>query len=240
MKTTPLLLALALAAPAHADEGEWTGQVTPYLWGSALGGTLTPFTGAPTVSINKSLSEVLEDSDGAFFISGFARRDRLVLLADFSTSSSSKEGRVPPGVPAEGKLEQSSLTLAAGWRVMDEERFTIDLLAGLRRWDIDAQVDVPLMGVSRSPGLTFTDPLLAARANIALSPKWSLLGYVDAGIGGSGSDSTYQWLATLNYQPGERWVFSGGLRVLSLDYRDGGTRLDARLAGPLLGASWRF
>jgi len=239
MKAAALLLAL-VAAPVAAQDGEWTGQVTPYLWGAGLGGTLTPFTGAPTVRIDKSLSEVLEDSDGAFFLSAYARRDRLVLLGDFSYAASSKDGRVPPGLPAEGRLRQTSLTLAAGWRVHDGERVAVDLLGGLRHWDVRAAVAVPLVGVSRSPGDSFTDPILAARANVSLSPRWSMIGYVDLGGFGAGSDSTHQWLLVANYAATDTWVFTAGLRALSVDYRDGGTRVDARLAGPLLGASWRF
>ena len=153
MKAATRLNALAVAfaallatAPAAAQDdgsaGEWTGQVTPYLWGSGLGGTLTPFTGAPTVRIDKSFSEVLEDSDGAFFLSAYARRDRLVLLGDVSYAASSKEGRVPPGLPAEGRLRQSSLPLAAGWRVHEGERVAFDLLGGLRHWDVRAAVAV--------------------------------------------------------------------------------------------------
>ena len=65
-------------APAMAQD--WSGQITPYVWGAGLGGDVTPFAGAPTLSFDKSLSEVLEDTDGAFFLSGFARRDRLVLM----------------------------------------------------------------------------------------------------------------------------------------------------------------
>jgi hypothetical protein len=236
--------ALLAAAPAAAQEdgsaGEWTGQVTPYLWGAGLGGTLTPFTGAPTVRIDKSFSEVLEDSDGAFFLSAYARRDRLVLLGDFSYAASSKEGRVPPGLPAEGRLRQNSLTLAAGWRVHEGERVAFDLLGGLRHWDVRAAVAVPLVGVSRSPGDSFTDPILAARANVGLSPRWSMIGYVDVGGFGAGSESTHQWLLVANYAATDTWVFTAGLRALSVDYREGGTRVDARLAGPLVGASWRF
>ncbi|GHC10658.1 hypothetical protein [Thermomonas carbonis] len=103
---------------------------------------------------------MLEDSDGAFFLSAYARRDRLVLLGDFSYSASSKDGLVPPGVPAEGRLHQRSLRLATGLCVHQDERIAVDLLAGLRHW--------------------------------------------------------------------------------SVDYRDRGTRVDATLAGPLIGASWRF
>ena len=239
MRTAALLLALA-AAPACAQPGEWVGQVTPYLWGSGLGGDITPFTGAPTVRVDKSFGEVLEDSDGAFFVSAYARRDRLVLLGDFSYSASSKDGLIPPGLPAEGRLRQTSLTLAAGWRVHQDERIALDLLGGLRHWSVDAAVDVPLAGIARSPGDTFTDPIVAARANLTLSPRWSLIGYVDVGGFGVGSEHTHQWLLVGNYRPGDTWVFSFGLRQLSVDYRNGGTRVDATLAGPLIGASWRF
>ncbi|KFN46452.1 hypothetical protein [Arenimonas metalli] len=238
------ITAILAAAPAAAQEGattgEWTGQVTPYVWGSGLGGTLTPFAGAPTVRIDKSFSEVLEDSDGAFFLSAFARRDRLVLLGDFSYAASSNEGVVPPGLPAEGSLRQTSLTLAAGWRVHEGERVAFDLLGGLRHWDVNAAVAVPLIGVARSPGDSFTDPIFAARANVSLSPRWSVIGYADVGGFGVGSDGTHQWLVVANYAGSDRWVFSAGLRALSVDYREGGTRVDARLAGPLVGASWRF
>ena len=233
-------LAAVPALADTADDGRWVGQITPYVWGAGLGGRITPFTGAPTFSVDKSLREVLEDSDGAFFLSAFARRDRLVLLGDYSYSSSSKDGRIPPGLPAEGQLRQSSLTLAAGWRVLQHERVAVDLLGGLRHWSVRAGVQVPLAGIARSPGSSFTDPILAARANVALAPRWSLIAYADVGGFGTGSENTHQWLVSANYQPGERWVFSLGLRELRVDYRDGGTRVDAKLAGPLLGASWRF
>lgn len=234
------LVALA-SAPALADEaGRWTGQVTPYAWGSGLGGAITPFTGAPTVRFDKSFGEVLEDLDAAFFISGYARRDRLVLLGDLSFSDSSKDGLVPPGIPGEGSLRQTSVTLAGGWRAVQDEGFHLDLLAGLRHWRVRGGVEVPLAGVSRSPDVDFTDPLLAIRANVTLAPRWSLIAYADAGLFPGGSEQTYQWLATVNYAHDERWVFSAGLRKLYVDYRSGGTRLEAALAGPLLGASWRF
>lgn len=239
MKSTMLLIALALAAPAQADDGDWTGQLTPYVWASGMGGKLTPFTGAPTLDIDRSFGEVLEDVDASFFLSGYARRDRLALLGDLGYSRSSKDGVVPPGIPGEGKLRQRSLTLAAGWRAIEGERVNLDLLVGARNWSVRSEVEVPLAGVSKSPSANFTDPLLVARANIALAPAWSLVTYADVGVF-SGSDTTYQWLATANYAPGERWAFSAGFRQLRVDYRDGGTRVDITLSGPIVGASWRF
>lgn len=218
----------------------WVGQVTPYVWAAGMGGRLTPFTGAPTFQVSKSFGDVLEDSDGAFFLTAYARRDRLVLLGDFTHSRSSKDGRVPPGLPAEGRLRQRSLTLAAGWRIAEDGRAAVDVLGGLRQWSVRSEVQVPLAGVARSPGDTFTDPIVAVRVNAPLSPRWSVIGYADVGGFGVGSEHTHQWLVSANYLHGDAWAFSLGLRALAVDYRDGGTRVDVTLAGPVLGASWRF
>jgi hypothetical protein len=229
-----------MADAAGEAASRWVGQVTPYVWAAGMGGRLTPFTGAPAFQVSKSFGEVLEDSDGAFFLSAYARRDRLVLLGDFTHSRSSKEGVVPPGLPAEGRLRQRSLTLAAGWRAFEDERAAVDVLGGVRHWSVRSEVQVPLAGLSRSPGDSFTDPILAVRVNAPLSPRWSVIGYADVGGFGVGSEHTHQWVLSANYLHGERWAFSFGLRELAVDYRDAGTRVDVKLAGPVLGASWRF
>lgn len=239
-----LVAALALAVPMAGAQtskpGAWVGQVTPYVWGAGLGGRLTPFAGAPNFTVSKSFGEIMEDSDGAFFLSAYARRERLVLLGDFTDARSSKQGTIPPGLPADGRLRQRSLTLAAGWRVFEDERAAVDVLGGLRQWSVRSEVAVPAAGLSRSPGDRFTDPVLALRVNAPLSPRWSMIAYADVGGFGVGSDHTHQWLLSANYRHGDRWAFSAGLRQLAVDYRNGGTRVDVVLAGPVIGASWRF
>lgn len=234
------VVSLTLTPALAQDAGAWTMQITPYVWGSGIDGNATPFTGAPTISFERSFSEVLEDLDGAFFLSGFARRDRFVLLGDFSYASSSKQGRVPPGIPAEGELRQTSLTLAAGYRVADAPGMTIDVLAGARQWRIRSSVDVPLAGISRSPSETFADPVVAIRANFALAARWSALLHADAGGFGVGSDNTSQLFGTVNYAISDKAYVSGGYRRLNVDYSSGGTRADITLDGPLLGFTWRF
>ncbi len=227
-----------LALPVAA--AEWRGQITPYVWGTGLGGDITPFAGAPTISFDKSFSDLMEDLDGAFFLSGFARRDRLVLMGDFSWSSSSKSGRLPPGVPAEGKVSQSSLTMLAGYRAVADERLTLDLLAGARAWDIKGSVSAAGGALKSSPSERFADPILALRANVRLAPRWSALVYLDFGGFGVGSEQTDQIVATANYRVNEGLYASVGYRYLSVDYRNGGTRLDVTMSGPLVGLTWRF
>ncbi len=224
--------------PALAED--WSAQVTPYVWATGFGGDITPFTGAPSLSFEKSFSDVVKDLDGAFFLSGYARHNRLVFMGDLSWSSSSKSGRIPPGLPAEGKLTQRSLTLLAGARAVQNDSFTLDLLGGARAWSVKSSVTVAGGMMQASPGKDFVDPILAVRANIALAPQWSAVVYTDFGGFGVGSKSTSQVLATVNYEMNDNLWLSFGYRQLDVDYRSGGTAVDVSMGGPLFGATWRF
>lgn len=235
-----LLPAALFPAVPSASAQEWSGQLTSYVWGSGLGGKLTPFTGAPSLSFNKSFSDVIEDLDGAFFMSGYARNDRMVLLGDLSWSASSREGQLAPGVPAEGKLTQRSLTLAAGYRALDRQDMALDLLAGARAWRIKAEASVAGGAMSASPTEDFVDPILAARARFEIAPRWSAIIYLDLGGFGVGSEHTSQVFTAVNYQMTDNLFLSGGYRRMDLDYRSGGIRADVTMQGPLLGLTWRF
>lgn len=230
---------LCLGSPAVMAQ-DWSGQITPYVWAAGFGGDITPFSGAPTLSFDKGFSDVLDDLDRAFFLSGYARRDLLVVMGDLSWSSSSKEGRLPNGLPASGKLTQRSLTLLAGWRAVENGDFTLDLLGGARAWSIKSNITLAGGLVQASPGKDFVDPILAARANIAIAPQWSAVVYADFGGFGVGSENTSQILATVNYEVNDNLWLSLGYRQLNVDYRSGGTAVDVSMGGPLVGATWRF
>ena len=237
----PLVAALMVAlAPQAAKAQDWSGQVTLYGWGAGVAGDFTPFAGAPTLSFDKSLSEVIEDLDAAFFMTGRARKGDLVLFGDLTYSSSSRDGLVPPGVPAAGEVSIRSITLAAGQRFDAGAGTTVDILGGLRGWSVDGSVSVPLAGVNLSPTEEFVDPILALRINTELAPRWSLLGYIDVGGFGVGSELTWQAAVTANYQATETFYVSAGWRHLYLDYRDGGTLFEGSMSGPIVGATWRF
>ena len=226
--------------PLMAAAQDWSTQVTLYGWGSGVKGDFTPLSGAPTLSFDKSLSEILEDLDGAFFITGLALRGDLVVFADYTYSASSREGLVPPGIPASGEVTLQSFTLAAGRRFDLVGGDSIDLLVGLRAWKVEGEVSVPLAGVDISPEKTFADPIIAVRANAALSDRWSLIGYGDVGGFGVGSELTWQAAVTANYRATDNLFISAGWRELYLDYEDGGTKFDGSMTGPIMGATWSF
>lgn len=236
------------AADEGADRARNAAQITAYAWLAGFAGDIRPGPASPTFRVDKSFGDLLETSDGAFWISGFVRRDRTVFMADFSRTKSSEEGLVPtglpapfpPAVPADGGLKLTSLTGAAGYRVAQTDNATLDLLAGARAWWVRPNLQVPALGVDLAPRENFVDPILAARANFALAPRLSALVYGDIGGFGVGSEATAQIAATLNYRVGRSFVMSGGYRYLGVDYERDGVVVDARLAGPVLGATVVF
>lgn len=230
-------MAAVVAAPAQAQD--WRGQVTLYGWGAGVTGDFTPFTGAPTLSFEKSLSEVLDDLDGAFFVTALARRGDLVLFGDLTYSKASRDGLTPVG-PAAGELTMRSLTLAAGKHFDMGGGSGVALLGGLRAWSIDGQVAAPAIGVDVAPGKDFVDPIVAVRGTTPLSDRWSLLGYLDVGGFGVGSDLTWQLAVAANYRASDKIYLSLGWRHLYVDYSDGGTKFKGAMTGPMVGLTLTF
>ncbi|MCL7714925.1 hypothetical protein [Stenotrophomonas mori] len=232
----------ALASTAHAQAAEadaWRFQLTPYVWMAGLDGQVRPFSGAPLVDVDRPFSKLLNDLDAAAFVTGTARRDRFVLQADFSHASVSSSGTLPIGLPARAKVRQTSLTVTGGYNWTPTAAASVDLMGGLRNWDIKATVEVPGL-VKAHSNSSFTDPIVAARWRQSLAPRWSTLVYGDTGGFGVGSRSTWQLLGAVNYAALDNLHLSLGYRHLSVDYRDGGRRLDFSQGGPMLGVTWLF
>ena len=224
----------------NAQDAGWQGQITPYVWATGVGGDIKPFSGAPTISFDRSFSETLKDLDAAFFINGFARKERFVLAGDLLYSSLSKKGTVSPGVSAKAKMRMASLTLLGGYRAIEDSSMALDVMAGARVWHTRASLSVPVIGEQRSSTHNFIDPVVAVRVNFSLSPSWSMLGYADVGGFGVGSELTKQFALSVNYQVNENIYVSTGYRHLDLDYKDKGMRIDTKLTGPFFGFTWKF
>jgi len=249
-------LALALgiclaAAPARAQEGgdetgRWHFQLTPYVWAAGLEGRIAPSSRLPAIQTSKSFGDLLQDLDVGLFVNGFARRDRLVVNVDLSYLAASRGGHYrlgPVRLRGDASVRQFSTTLSAGYRAVAQEGLSLDLLAGVRIWDVKGDADASLASVpivSTGTRFTWADPILAARLNWRLAPRLTALAYADIGGFGAGARFTWQALGTLNYQATENVYLSAGYRHLAVDYRDGGRRLDVGLSGPLVGVTWRF
>ncbi|MBW9069494.1 hypothetical protein [Agrobacterium pusense] len=251
------------AAPATVDGADWAFQATGYLWATGLNGNISPFRRAPTLHVEKSFSDVMEDLNFGGFLNVWGRYDRFVLSGDImyvDTTDSKAAGPLPalqiPGLPilpagaaidADVDTQEFMATLQAGYRIIDADGFSLDALAGARFWHISNEVAVtashPLIGsvsATHQESFGWVDPVIGARAFFNLTDKLSVQGQFDIGGFGAGSDFTWSALATVNYIFTDTLSVSAGYKVLDVDYSDDGYVFDSRLSGPVVGLTYRF
>jgi hypothetical protein len=234
----------------NAARPEWALQITPYLWAAGIHGDISPFRRAPTLSVDKSFSDIMEDLNLGGFIDVWGRYDRFGFSGDLmyvDTTDSHTLGALPvvgptPGLSADVDTVEFQTTLKAGYRVYDGEDASFDVLAGARFWHISNDLHVRYAGFSRSYGEDFgwVDPVIGFRAFYNLTPRLSLQGQADFGGFGVGSDHTWQALATINYVFSDRLSASAGYKLLNVDYESDGHVFDTTLRGPVVGLTFRF
>jgi hypothetical protein len=245
-----------------AEPQIWALQVTPYMWAAGLDGHISPFRRGPTIGVEKSFSDVMDDLNFGGFINIWGRYDRFVFSGDImyvDTTDGHNTGPLPaftiPGVgviPPGGSIgakvdtKQFTATLMGGYRVIDTSQLTLDALGGVRFWHISNDVTLtgslggPVGSVSYGESFGWVDPLVGLRAFVPLTEKLSLQAQADIGGFGAGSDFTWSALATVNYVFNDRLSGSVGYKVLDVDYNRNGHVYDTRLSGPVLGMTYRF
>lgn len=260
MRRALLLAALAagpIADPAAATEvpaevpedagSGWVWQVSPYVWAAGIDGDVSPFRRAPTIPLDLSFGEVLDDLRMGGFLNLWGRHGRFVVSADVMYVDLTDRGEVPalpslgptPGLSVRVDSRQIAATLLTGWRARTGPGLTLDLLAGLRWWDISTAATARFGGLSRDweEDFSWVDPLLGFRALLPLGERASVLVQADVGLG---ARRTWQALGTLNYVLTDALSASAGYKALSVDYDEDGHVFDATLKGPVLGLTWRF
>lgn len=249
-------------APESAERPTWALQITPYMWAAGFDGHISPFRRGPTIAIDKSFSDVLDDLNFGGFVNVWGRYERLVFSGDVmyvDTTDSHGTGPlpgitipgigvIPPGVNVDAEVDtkQFTATLMGGYRVIDTPQFTLDALGGVRFWHIsnDVTLTASLGGMSRSvshdESFGWVDPLVGMRAFLPITEKLSVQAQADVGGFGVGSDFTWSAMATLNYVLTDHLSASAGYKVLDVDYEHDGHVFDSQLRGPVLGITYRF
>lgn len=276
MKRYAALVALVLCGvpiastdnAAFAQTGErgapWALQVTPYMWAAGVAGEVSPFRQAPTMNVEKSFSDVMDDLNFGGFVNIWARHGRFVFSGDVmyvDTTDSHGTGPlgafqipglgvvIPPGasIDADVDTKQFTATVQGGYRIVDTPQFTLDGLAGARFWYISNDVTVTASHIAigsltarHGESFEWVDPVIGVRAFVPLSARLSLQAQADIGGFGVGSDFTWSALGTFNYILTDHLSASVGYKVLDVDYDRGGHVFNTRLSGPVLGATYRF
>lgn len=243
----PLLTAgvlLAGSAAAHAQDlahtdNNWRFQATPYVWMPSLQGDITIHPVVNKAHVSESFSDIWKDLRAAAFLNATARKQHYVLHADLSHVSLSKNASLPYGLQAKAKVKQTSVSLLGGYNWQLSPNDSLDAMGGARWWNIRTSVNVsPLLDETFKK--SFTDPIVALRWRHQFTPRWSSLVYADLGGFDVGSKFTWQALVSLNYQVRDNIYVSAGYRQLNVDVRSANNRIDLKLGGPVLGATFLF
>lgn len=266
----PLLVALLAATffsgICRAEEG-WTFSLTPYLWLPNINGTLKyaiPPGGGGRPEVETGPNDYLENLSFALMLAGEARKGKWSLFTDliyldFDSESSTVKGvnfggdRISTTLNASTRssLTGATWTVGGGYAVVQEPKYTLDVLGGVRYFGLKASSDWQLSAALNGPqGQVFAqsgsisqkeelwDLIAGVRGRAKLGDgSWFLPYYLDVGAGSS--TLTAQALLGVGYA--FKWgEIVGTYRYVLYDMKDDGLLQDIRFAGPALGATFRF
>lgn len=244
------LAVLLLATPAFGQEPsekDWQVEVTPYLWFAGEHGKNRLGTLAPVQDIDRSIGDMFDNLEAAAYVSGNVRVGRFVALADINyavTEDKLDSPRLfPPPLYGRERIARITGTVAAGWELFENDRVTLDAFGGVRYTRVETVSKLRFNGVFAgrfSKTIDFADPIVGARANVALTDRISLNAYGDIGGFHVSSNLTAQAMATVEYHVTDHLSLLAGYRYLTIDFEDGDTLLDVDVSGPLVGATFRF
>ncbi|BCH23947.1 hypothetical protein [Mesorhizobium sp. L-8-3] len=230
------------AKPIEANG--WTFTVAPYFWMAGLSGDLAQF-GAPTVSIDRSFSDILDDLDFGAMAIGEARYGRFSLIGDVMYTRISSGRGTPRGVAAHSAdISSETFTglFGAGYSVVDRADMRLDIVGGIRVWSVDTEISLDggvLDGASFSDGATWVDGMAGIRGHYSIDPKVYLAGW--GLIGGGAADVDWDVAGVLGYRLNDSLSALLGYRALGVDYsNDRGFVFDVVQQGPIIGLSMHF
>ena len=230
----------ASTAQTETDEKKWKFATIGYVWFAGANGETDVIEPVEPVDLDLSFGDVIKAFKFAFMGAAEARRDRLIFLGDLTfIHLDAKDGigiRDPDFLEAELDSRTAEITLLGGYRVMNDEPFKLDLLAGGRMnfFKTTLQLEGPNRSAEGSEKQKWLDPLIAARATAPLGGKWSMALYGDLGGIVFGSDVTWQGVATVDYQISRKMTLGAGWRYFKVNYDDGDFLYNVAQSGPMI------
>lgn len=242
------LFATSMILPFAASAGEqdpgWEFAVSPYLWTPGINASVGTALG--TVSVDMSTSDVLSKLDLAFMGALEARKGRWGLIADLFYADISQNSGTPLGLAfsrARVETQAKALSAYAAYRIQENDRVALDLLAGFRVSSLNVDLSLSprlLPGLRLSVGETWVDPVIGARTRVAITDKWFATAFADVGGFNVDSDLTWQVFGSLGYQINPRWSVLGGWRYFSAKKEMDGRDVTTDFSGPLIGVTAQF
>jgi opacity protein-like surface antigen len=239
---------LAPEAPEVGTIGTgWQFTAAAYLWMPGVSGDVG-VAGLGPVEVDADFVDILENLDLGFMAVAEARYDRFGVFGDLMYTKLSVDGTGPNGLFAADVTNQMITgTVMANYRVLDQGKTSVDVMAGARIWGVTGDLEVtstnnggPQLGLERDGDKFWVDPMIGVKTRVQGASPWYLNGW--AMVGGFGVSSEIDWdlYAGLGYEITDSFSLVAGYRGVGVDYSDDGFTFDVIQHGPVLGGVFRF
>ena len=225
----------------QTDSG-WKFSAAPYLWLSGLDGNVGIF-GLPPVKVNMNFGDILKNLDFGFMGVAEARKGRFGVMTDliYAKLSDSKNVSAGPGITAHLTASTLYWTGMGEYRLVDQDRMSVDALAGFRLYDVNNKLKLSGRRVATgNDGDTWADPMIGAKMRVNLNSNFYLTSW--GMVGGFGVASNIAWdvFGGVGYSFNKTASMVAGYRALAVDYKHKGFVFDVVQHGPTIGAVFHF
>lgn len=242
---TALLIFLVLPSSGQAKEDNgWSFNLSPFAFALGLEGDVATLPGAAPAEVDVSFGDILDELDIAFMVVGEARKGRFAILGELYYSEISTDASTPGSFYSGADYDQTLffVSVATSYRFVEKNHYYLDMLAGLRYWHIDNELDIdaglmPAKRLSDKEG--WFDPIFGIEGSCELFSNFYTTGWAVAAAGGE-SDSVFDVFGGVGYRFNDLFSLIVGYRHQSVDYDNGNFLFDVEFSCPIIGTSFRF
>ena len=226
----------------------WNFRLSPYGWFAGFKGDIASIPGSSLVPIDLSSSDTLNNAKASFNLIFEAKKKNQGILIDFSYSDQRSDETLIDNIDLVMKSTTKTTVASTAYmhEVFNQEDSVVDMLAGIRYWKIDSDLEFGgglgfLAGKSISHTESWVDPFVGVKGRTLLNgTKVYTTGAAVIGGFNTGSKLFYDVQAHIGYQWNDAIGTSIGYRLYDLDYENNGFIYDVRQEGLMLGLTWAF
>jgi hypothetical protein len=238
-------------SPIPSVSDAWRFEITPYLWGSGIKGTLGLDNGLAK-SADLTTSQVLGDLKSGGMIAAEAHNGNWGVMGDLVSATLQKSGGAsvvtsygPANVADKITLQQTVLTGAATYTIANNKNAYVDALLGVRAIYATATVNLSVTGTSDKASVSKTtstvDPIIGAKGRYRIADStWYVPFYADIGSGGGTTNITWQAMAGVGKTFNSLIDASLTYRALYYDMKDSGVLQKTTMLGPQIAITFKF
>jgi len=238
-------------SPIPKVSNEWRFEVTPYLWGTGIRGTVNLNNGLAK-SADMSTSNVLGDLKSGGMIAAEAHKGNWGIMGDLVAATLQNSGSVPVQTPVgratigdKVTVQQTILTGAFTYTLANTKDAYVDALLGVRAIDVTATLGLNVEGTSIQRSISkktsTVDPIIGAKGRYRIADStWYIPFYGDIGSGGGTTNLTWQAMAGIGKTFNKVVDASLTYRALYYDMKDGGVLQKTTMLGPQVAVTFKF